>query len=357
MPTSQTGSLAEILSGGSLPLKGEAIPPWQLAYFRERLKGRIFSFIIRALKKQQQEDPTITQAAIARRLGRRPEQINRWLSGPSNLTVESISDLVLAAFGGEPSLEALDLRAVSTSQAGVEPQDDTHKTPPPESIATGALYQKLMSTLIDQAMTDADTNLSDEALWPYDVGTGLAPNLALSETSFLVGEPAFSNYPMQSISQPIGALTTAAYPSPSYFSSSLLDFGTFVPQGGLFDPQIALKNQAIAILKRRLGRVEYYLAQARQEAAQAREKNRELQQRLTIQVPFPSDLGQRGFQVRLRVSPAAGGAPKENRSDSADVAALSWGVYQMGLDAQTVSVIVPINDNQQIANAARGVRQ
>lgn len=110
MPISQTGFLAEILSGGTLPITGEPIPAGQRAYFQERLKGRIFSFIVGEFLRQQGESPDITQAAIARRLERRPEQISRWLSGPSNMTIDTISDLVLAVWGGEPSMAIATLR-------------------------------------------------------------------------------------------------------------------------------------------------------------------------------------------------------------------------------------------------------
>jgi hypothetical protein len=116
MSTSRTGFLAEILSGGSMPVTGEPIPAGQRAYFQERLKGRIFSFIVGAFLKQQRDDPKITQAAIARRLERRPEQINRWLAGPSNMTLETISDLVLAICGGEPSIAVAPLRSTVQSE-------------------------------------------------------------------------------------------------------------------------------------------------------------------------------------------------------------------------------------------------
>ncbi len=104
MTSSQIAFLAKILSGGSLPVSGEPIPDGQLAYFRERLKTRIFSFIVKGFLDQQKACPQITQASIARRLHRRPEQINRWLSGPANMTLDTVSDLVLAVYGGEPSI-------------------------------------------------------------------------------------------------------------------------------------------------------------------------------------------------------------------------------------------------------------
>lgn len=121
MPTSRTTFLAEVLSGGPLPVAGKPIPEGQLAYFRERLKGRIFSTIVRGFLDQQKEDPIITKASIARRLQRRPEQINRWLSGPSNMTLDTVSDLILAIYGGEPSVSVDLLKSEAKSSPTVSP--------------------------------------------------------------------------------------------------------------------------------------------------------------------------------------------------------------------------------------------
>jgi len=120
MPSSPIGFLAEILSGGSLPVTGRPIGPGELAYFRERLKGRVFSLIARSLRNQQLQNPNITQAEVARRLGRRPEQITRWLSGPSNMTLDTISDLVLAISGGEPGLGVSPLTTNAPADASRE---------------------------------------------------------------------------------------------------------------------------------------------------------------------------------------------------------------------------------------------
>jgi hypothetical protein len=102
--------LTEILSGGAIPLTGDAIPAGQRGYFQERLKGRVYEMIVSEFVDQCQLDSSLTQAAIGRRIDRRPEQINRWLSGPSNLTLETISDLLLAICGGEPMVGVVRLR-------------------------------------------------------------------------------------------------------------------------------------------------------------------------------------------------------------------------------------------------------
>jgi hypothetical protein len=87
MTTSRTGFLSEILAGGKL---SDAT----LGYFRERLRNRIHQFILRQFQHGQQRG--LTQADVARVLGRRPEQINRWLGTPGNWTLDTISDLMLA---------------------------------------------------------------------------------------------------------------------------------------------------------------------------------------------------------------------------------------------------------------------
>jgi transcriptional regulator with XRE-family HTH domain len=124
MTISQTSFLSEILSGGEASLTGSVIPAGQRGYFQERLKGRVYSLIVGAFLKQQKLNPNLTQKDIAKRLDKRPEQINRWLSGPSNWTLETISDLLLAISGAEPSLGVSPLRAETRNQTLSERHGD-----------------------------------------------------------------------------------------------------------------------------------------------------------------------------------------------------------------------------------------
>jgi hypothetical protein len=88
MTTSQTLSTEDIsnlrrLSAGDIE------------YYRHRLKNRVFEAIWKEFVKQADE-LGLSKKGIADRLDKDPSQITRWLSGPSNLTTEVISDILLA---------------------------------------------------------------------------------------------------------------------------------------------------------------------------------------------------------------------------------------------------------------------
>jgi hypothetical protein len=84
----QTSFLSEISNG-------ETIPLGKLAYFRERFRDRLYELVVSEfLKKERNKE--LTRADLARRIGRKPEQITRWLGAPGNWTLETVSDLLLA---------------------------------------------------------------------------------------------------------------------------------------------------------------------------------------------------------------------------------------------------------------------
>jgi hypothetical protein len=95
--TSPTSFLSEIA-------KGEAIPIGKLAYFRERFRDRLYELVVSEfLKKERSRE--LTRADLARRIGRKPEQITRWLGAPGNWTLETVSDLLLAISKAELNFE------------------------------------------------------------------------------------------------------------------------------------------------------------------------------------------------------------------------------------------------------------
>jgi hypothetical protein len=83
-------------------LGNDPIPVGKLAFFRERFRDSLYDLVLSEFFKE--EKLGLTKAAIARRIGRKPEQITRWLAAPGNWTVETVSDLLLAISRAEPHI-------------------------------------------------------------------------------------------------------------------------------------------------------------------------------------------------------------------------------------------------------------
>jgi transcriptional regulator with XRE-family HTH domain len=75
-------------------LKWEPIPQDTIVYFRERLRHRLHSAILDAFTRREKERG-LKQKELAARIHKSSVQINRWLSTASNLTLDSISDLMV----------------------------------------------------------------------------------------------------------------------------------------------------------------------------------------------------------------------------------------------------------------------
>lgn len=86
-----------------------------LAYMRERHRGHVYDLVLGEF-----ESSAITKAALARRLGRAPEVISRWLGAPGNWTLDTVSDLLFAICGGEPYYATHYLR--NTQNAEIDSQ-------------------------------------------------------------------------------------------------------------------------------------------------------------------------------------------------------------------------------------------
>jgi hypothetical protein len=89
MTVSPRPLLTEIAAGHS----GAPIPPAKLAYIQQRLRNRMFNFLLEKFLEGQRAG--LTKAALARRIGKTPDLVNRWLGAPSNLTLDTISDLLI----------------------------------------------------------------------------------------------------------------------------------------------------------------------------------------------------------------------------------------------------------------------
>jgi transcriptional regulator with XRE-family HTH domain len=69
--------------------------PREMFYFRQRFRNRVYNRMA-AFFAREAEERGITKKVIAERLGKDPAQITRWLSGPANLTMDTLSDLLFA---------------------------------------------------------------------------------------------------------------------------------------------------------------------------------------------------------------------------------------------------------------------
>jgi hypothetical protein len=59
----------------------------------------VFDFLLHMFLREKENG--LTQAKLARRIGKSPEVINRWLGSPTNLTLDSVSDLLIGIAGEE----------------------------------------------------------------------------------------------------------------------------------------------------------------------------------------------------------------------------------------------------------------
>ncbi len=71
------------------------IPERHVFYFRQRYRNRIFQSVV-AFFAEMAEKHGLTKRDVAIALGKDPAQITRWLSGPGNWTLDTVSDLLLA---------------------------------------------------------------------------------------------------------------------------------------------------------------------------------------------------------------------------------------------------------------------
>jgi transcriptional regulator with XRE-family HTH domain len=86
MPTSQTLILDEIIQK-PIPLRTRLL-------YRRRLQNQI-QRMLRTAFRDEQKRTGLTQKELAERIGKDKSKVNQWLSIASNLTLETISDLLL----------------------------------------------------------------------------------------------------------------------------------------------------------------------------------------------------------------------------------------------------------------------
>ena len=77
---------------------GKVIPPFWLGYFREAFREEINDQLLELCSSGD-----LSKAELARKIGRRPEQVTRWMNAPSNLESDTVSDFAFA-FGCRPRM-------------------------------------------------------------------------------------------------------------------------------------------------------------------------------------------------------------------------------------------------------------
>jgi hypothetical protein len=131
-PTPQTSFLSEISAGQPIPLG-------KLAYFRERFRDRLYELVVSEFLKKERAGQ-LTRADLARRIGRKPEQISRWLGAPGNWTLETVSDLLLAISKSELIFELSPLENRAPRNY-VGPDWITEKPSPTSTAAETDLFE------------------------------------------------------------------------------------------------------------------------------------------------------------------------------------------------------------------------
>ena len=82
----------------SKPEDSLIVPKGTFGYFRTRNKRRLYTLVMQEFKRSG-----LSQADLARRLGKKADVVCRWLAGPTNWTIDTVSDLLFAISGAEPT--------------------------------------------------------------------------------------------------------------------------------------------------------------------------------------------------------------------------------------------------------------
>lgn len=84
-------------------LNNEEISEAYLKLFRQRQKQRVYQLVLKLFLEEAEKG--LTKKDLAKKIGKNAAQVTRWFSGPSNWTLDTVSDLLIA-MGSEMNFEA-----------------------------------------------------------------------------------------------------------------------------------------------------------------------------------------------------------------------------------------------------------
>lgn len=134
--TRQTQFLSEVIDS-------ETISPGTQAYLEVRAQNKFYDYVIKKFREKERHG--FTTADLARRIGRRPEVVTRWLSAPRNWTISTLSLLLVGIcaeefepnstpFAGRPK------RNFSAAEWPNLPREDmTNRTPSGSRASSGSV--------------------------------------------------------------------------------------------------------------------------------------------------------------------------------------------------------------------------
>lgn len=83
------------MSSTQLPFTKEEIADHGLVYSRQRLKNQLFEVVLQAFVERFRRN-NLNKSDLAFAMKRDPAQITRWLKGPGNWTLDTVSDILRA---------------------------------------------------------------------------------------------------------------------------------------------------------------------------------------------------------------------------------------------------------------------
>lgn len=136
----KTHFLSEVLSG-------DQIPENKLAYFEQRALNSFYDFVIRKFEEERLNSH-LTKAKLASRIGRGPDQVNRWLASPSNWTIGTVARLLVGIAGEEPALSSRKLTGRDPQNISVMSLLDDDIVASTELVAFGDNQPKTKTSIV-----------------------------------------------------------------------------------------------------------------------------------------------------------------------------------------------------------------